>query len=448
MLYKTRGFAAIFLLCFTGSHQIIAQSAPAAAPKVPVAAAKGTGNPGGIAARAKTDAWLEQLLNGYPQYFDTLLKSRKERNLQIIYTQIDRGTNGMPVLKNSYFNVDSGRYFYPSSTLQLPVALLTLQAANELKPLGIELQSTMLTQKGHPSQTAVYNDPTIPGGKPTIAHYLKKMLIGGDLDAFNRLYEFLGSQYINDQLKRKGYPSARITNRLGLELTEEENRHTNPVKFYGPGNRLVYDQPGQYDNTKYPVYPDSPGSGYYENDKLIGKPKSFSGLNRMHLEDLHTAMVSLLFPAKVTASRRFDITAEDRKFVLKYLSQLSSESIVPPFEADSLNYPPAGTKYLLAGAQKTNMPPGVRIFNVSGNAHGVLSDVAYVVDFDHQVEFFVSAVIHCNRSAVLDEAEYAYESVGIPFMEHLGKVLYEYELKREKKILPDLSELKFVYDGR
>ena len=50
----------------------------------------------------------------------------------------------------------------------------------------------MITEKGFSGQTAVYNDPTTPDGRPTIAHYMKKIFLVSDNDAFNRLYQFLG----------------------------------------------------------------------------------------------------------------------------------------------------------------------------------------------------------------------------------------------------------------
>ena len=47
-------------------------------------------------------------------------------------------------------------------------------------------------------------------GRPTIAHYIKKILLVSDNDAFNRLYEFLGQQYINTTLHQMGYTEVQI----------------------------------------------------------------------------------------------------------------------------------------------------------------------------------------------------------------------------------------------
>ncbi len=193
----------------------------------------------------KTDAFLENLLAANPQYFESVLKNRKQWNTQIIYTQINRGANGIAALKNYYFNVNPADYFYPASTVKLPVALLALQKLNELKEKGIDKNTTMITEAGTASQTGVYNDPTTPDGKPTIAHYIKKILLVSDNDAYNRLYEFLGQDYINSELHKKGYEDVQILHRLDIALSEEENRQTNPVKFLDAANNILYEQPMQ-----------------------------------------------------------------------------------------------------------------------------------------------------------------------------------------------------------
>jgi hypothetical protein len=58
----------------------------------------------------------------------------------------------------------------------------------------------------------------------------------------------------------------------------------------------------------------------------------------------------------------------------------------------------------------------------------------------------LSATIYCNSDGILNDDLYDYESVGLPFMKHLGQVIYDHELKRERKIIPDLSHLVFAYD--
>lgn len=269
-----------------------------------------------------------------------------------------------------------------------------------------------------------------------------------DNDAYNRLYEFLGPQYINEQLHKKGYDDVQLRHRLQMALSQDENKHTNPIKFLGKNNEIIYQQPMQVDGTVYADRKDSIGKGYYAGDKLISGPMDFSAKNRISLEDLHTILISLVFPNKVRSSQRFNLTDEDRNFVLKYMSQLPTESTYPPYAADTANYYPAFCKFILCGSEKGELPKNIRIFNKVGDAYGQLLDVTYIVDFEKNIEFFLSAVIYCNSDGILNDDKYDYDNMGFPFMKHLGQVIYDYESKREKKHLPDLSGLKFGYDKK
>ena len=95
----------------------------------------------------RPDRFLEDLLGQYPQYFDSILKNRTALNVQVIYTAINRDSAGLPGLQNHYFNLNTTRYFYPASTVKLPVVMLALQKLNELKAKGIDKNSTMITEE-------------------------------------------------------------------------------------------------------------------------------------------------------------------------------------------------------------------------------------------------------------------------------------------------------------
>ena len=392
----------------------------------------------------KTDAFLENLLKQNPQYFDSILKYRKEWNVQIIYTQIDRSSNNTPKLKTYYFNVNPNQYFYPASTVKLPTAILALQKLNELKDKSIDKNTTMITESAYSGQTAVYNDPTTPDGRPTIASYIKKIFLVSDNDAMNRLYEFLGQEYLNDQLHKKGYSNVQILHRLQIALSEDENRHTNPVKFLGENNTILYQQPLTFNKTKYALRNDSLGKSFYKGDQLINTPMNFSGKNKIALEDLHNILRSIIFPNSVAPAQRFNLTPDDYNFLYKYMSQFPPETTFPPY--DSANYQDAYGKFLLYGAQKGELPKNVRIFNKIGDAYGHMLDVAYVADFDKNIEFFLSAEIYCNKDNIMNDDKYDYETIGYPFMKNLGKVMYDFELNRKRQHTPDLSSFKMIYD--
>ena len=391
----------------------------------------------------KEDVFFTGLFKQQPGLMDSVLLHRKDWNVQIIYTQINRSANGIPSLTHHYFNRTNARYFYPASTVKFPVVLLALEKLHELKIKGLDKNTTMITGADYSGQTAVYNDPNSSDGRPTVAQYIKKILLVSDNDAYNRLYEFLGQEYINTTLSKKGYTNAQLLHRLNIFLSEDENRHTNPVNFYDSSNQLIYSKPLLFNKQTYAKRNDKMGQGYFSNGLLVNEPMDFSKKNKIELTDLHQILLSLVFPQAVKASQRFNITEADRRFVLQYMSQLPSESVNPSYDS---SYYDAYAKFILYGSEKGNLPKNIRIFNKVGDAYGQLVEVAYVVDFEKNIEFMVSAAIYCNKDEILNDDKYDYNTIGFPFLKNLGRIIYEYETKREKKFQPDLSPLIFTYD--
>jgi Beta-lactamase enzyme family len=390
-------------------------------------------------------SFLEDLLRQYPDYFDKILQGRDSLQVQIIYTRIDRDGANNPSFTDYFFNVHPDRYFYPASTVKLPIAVLALQKINELRLPGLSKNSSMITEAAYGGQTAVLNDPTTPDGRPAVAQYIKKILLVSDNDAFNRLYEFLGQAYINDQLHKMGYADVQILHRLEIAMTPDENRHSNPVDFYDLAGRLLYQQPMQFCDQAWEVRHDSAGRGYYNGQgQLINHAMDFSGKNRISLVDLHQILLSVLFPSAVPPNQRFNLKDEDYEFLHQYLSQYPSETKFPSY--DTAQCWDAFCKFLYWGSEKGPLPKNIRIFNKIGDAYGYLTDVAYIVDFDRHIEFMLSASIYCNRDGILNDDQYDYDSVGLPFLKQLGRVIYDYETKRPRDHSPGLLSFRMKYD--
>ena len=389
----------------------------------------------------RTDALADSILAAYPQFFDSITVNRHAWNVQFIYTRIDRAANNKPSFTHYYYNVDPAAYHYPASTVKLPVAILALQKLNELKISGLDKNTTMVTEKEGGEQTAVYNDPSAPDGRPTIANYIKKIFLVSDNDAFNRLYEFLGQEYINNNLKKMGYDSAQIVHRLQLPLSEEQNRTTNPVAFYSQSGRVIYRQPRQKSRLVYDKRDTKLGAGYVSGDSVIRSPFDFSKKNRLNIIDLHSILTSVMFPREVSEKHRFKLSQEDYKFLWKYMSMKPAESVFPKYDS---SYTDAYSKFLLFGGGGRMEQPAVRIFNKEGDAYGFLTDAAYVVDAANGIEFLLTATIYSNSDGIFNDDQYDYEILGLPFLKNLGQVIYQYELTRNRKHKPDLSE--FVID--
>ncbi len=396
--------------------------------------------------KGKTDSWLHDLLKK-DAYLTKILEDSKEYQAQIIYTQINRDNNNIPKFTTYHFNADPDFYFYPASMVKMPIAFLALQKIKELNEKGIAItkEMTMITEVGSPNQTSVYNDPTAKDGRPTIAQYIKKIFLVSDNDAYNRLYEFLGQDYINSSLQKMGFKNAEIINRLQTGFSLEENRKTNPIKFLDDNGKIVYEQWEQINKKKYSKRNDLRGIGYIKGDTKINQPFDMSTKNRLNLNDMHDALSAVIFGVSIQNNKSFNITEEDRKFLLQYMSQLPKESKYPSYPDFEKwdNY----VKFNLFGSEKKEMPKNFRVFNKVGFAYGYITDAGYIIDFENKVEFILSITIYVNKDGIFNDDKYEKDEIAFPFMKRVGEVVYEFEKNRKKEVLPDLSFYTLPYDN-
>lgn len=382
--------------------------------------------------------WLSSMLRekASPQLKEILSKSDEYR-VQVIYTKIDRDKRNKPHFTSYKLNpVD--HYFYPASTVKLPTALIALEKLNRISVKGLDKYSSMVTDSGFANQLRVSRDLSSESKKPSVAHYLKKIFIVSDNDAYNRLYEFDGQQFLNERLWELGFKDTRITHRFQYPMTEEENRHTNPIRFYD-GDKLVYEQEGEYSKAKF-NYPDSIliGEKHMDNDdKLWDGPMDFSHKNNFPLADQQDMLRRVLFPESVPRNKRFKLNDEDYAFLYKYMSMHPAESDYPKYDLNEFFESYAKFFFYRAGKQKK--PDYIKIFNKAGWSHGFLTDNAYIVDLKNNVEFMVSATIYVNSDRIINDNKYEYEEKGYPFFKEVGEILYHYELGRTRSQIPDLS---------
>ena len=377
--------------------------------------------------------------------FKQITENPVKYRVQILYTQINRDKHNKPSLKTYSYRTDSKEYFYPASTVKLAASVLALEKINALK---LDKNWFMYTRKSREGQQEITQDLSAENGKPSVAHYIKKIFLVSDNEAYNRLYEFLGQKEFNQTMKTKGFKGVRFTHRLQVPLTPFENQFTNPIEFLDTTGRTRYYQEAAFNDqailSKKPILL---GKGFMNSQGQIEhQPYDFTLKNAFPLTAQHQFLQRLMLPDAFPKKKQFRLAKADYTFLYQYMSQYPTETRYPNYLLDTTFHPTYG-KFIYYGADK-NVPlqKNLRIFNKVGDAYGFLLDNAYVVDFENQIEFMVSAVILCNEDEIFNDDLYEYDRIGYPFFKQLGQEIHAYELKRPKKYPPILDHLKIKYD--
>ena len=390
---------------------------------------------------AKTNVMQEQFLDSLfktSEPTQAFIAEKNSLNIQVIYTKIDRDKSNVPSFTSYNFNVDPNRYFYPASTVKMPVAFLALEKLVELKKFRIDSNTPTNTQSSINGQAPFYTFDTVG----SIAKYVEEIFLVSDNEAFNRLYEFVGPEYIQKKLKEKGYIDVAIRHRLSVPLTDAQNRQTNAIKFFDNTGSVLYDQPAQISKVLYQEPEIKLGKGYFSDGKIIDAPFNFTYKNKLQLTDLNKMLQTIIFP-EVNKSARFTMDKNDRQFVLRSMSAFPREGLIHKYSQQE--NPDRDVKFLMEGLATTPAYNNIRCFNKSGLAYGTLTDVCYFVDFENNVEFMISATILSNKDQVFNDDKYDFDTIGFPFMKLVSKTIYDHELKRQRQFIPNLQDFKINY---
>jgi hypothetical protein len=378
-----------------------------------------------------------QLLNNLTKndpLLQKIIKNKKEYEVQIRYTQITRDAQGIPSFHSIDYNVDPNQYFYPASTVKMPTAILAVQRIREIaNETGkkLDIYTPMENIAMQPPQDDYVHD-LLTHQRPTIADYVDQIFCVSDNNAHNRLFEFLGAKYINEELYKIGaFKTSHIVHRLSLpNFMPKDHEHVNSINFRNHDHSLIHHIPARNSifKRKAQLKNQIKGKGYLDaNDNKIMQPFDFSKKNYISIIDLEACMQRVLFPEAFSPEQRFNLTDEDYIFLRKSMSSLPKDIW---YYAQDTSLFDNVVKYFYKGNEKTTIPPTLKIYNKIGEAYGTMTDCSYFVDEKNKVEFMITATILVNKDEIFNDGVYEYEEIGLPFFAALGKKIYEYELRK------------------
>ena len=379
---------------------------------------------------------LDQIMAGGDDNFQHVIAHKDQYEVQILFSPITRIGDSITVVDH-YFNFRPDDYFYPASSVKMPVAFLALQKLNEIQRSGFSVdRDTRLTiTEDQPPQTSVDVDTTAESGHASIAHYIDKLFAVSDNDAYNRLYEFVGQDYINGQLRNKEiFTNSRIVHRVGVGgYSHEDNKHY-PAFTFGDGDEPVLKQAAAHTQGFHitPVGKTSKGVAYIDqNDSLINQPFDFSKKNFINIRDLQESLKRVVLAEHFPKGLQYDISEEQRKFLMGSMAKLPKDHkyLAPHSETYYDSY----VKFFLFGDRKEPIPEHITIRNKVGFAYGYLTDCAYITDRKEGIEYLLTATIHVNENQTYNDGKYEYDEVGIPFLAELGRLTHQYMIDQKSR---------------
>jgi hypothetical protein len=377
----------------------------------------------------KNTRLLPRLLK-HERLVDSVVNKSDVYDVQVIYTQIKREKNKINFI-DYYYNVDSNKYFYPSTAVFLPVAALTLEKINELsKNNDIDKHRFVRINDAVTREIMIYQDTATESNYVSFAHFINRMFVSGDKRSYNFCYDFMNQRHLNERMHSLGYNSSWLLHKFDNK-PPVASRHSNIVTFFRTDVQSYYIDiiylkrhtitipfssvyvkaneynPDDYYSNREKIFL---GKGFVRSDSVVDSAADFTHRNKFTIEDMHGFLKSLIFPEIYT--NKLNLSEDDYAFLYKQMSVNNKE----------LNY--------ILNDRLDD--PSIKIFNNSGKGAGFMVDNAYVIDTKNGVDFFLTVVIKCNRADIYGEKYYEYDNIGLPFMKNIGRLIHEYEV-REKK---------------
>ncbi|MBT8271580.1 MAG: class A beta-lactamase-related serine hydrolase, partial [Bacteroidia bacterium] len=218
-----------------------------------------------------------------------VMDSLEQYEVQIKLTTISRSPDSV-VFDEFQFQLNDSMYFYPASSVKFPVAILALEKLQKDSRLDLD---TPFFVEGDSSFTTMRSD-------------IRDIFAVSSNDTFNRLFEYLGKDSINNRLESKDLGKIRISHRLST--SDAFDLTTRPLIIQISDSTLFNTEPSINQPIRsLELEGITKGRGYYSDDELVLEPMDFSERNYLPVSSLHAIMQRVFFPNKFSAHKRFDL---------------------------------------------------------------------------------------------------------------------------------------------
>ena len=355
-----------------------------------------------------------------------VLSDLNSYEVQILFTRIHRDSLGLPKFERHTFQENSKQYFYPASTVKLPVAILALQKIRKLQSQGIPIKADTPFTVLYSENVIKKTDSTHPKNKLTIAHLIKKIFLVSDNMAYNYLFDFIGRDDVNKAIHNIGITNFNLSHKFSDSDSVNKNSTPRFIFFNQKGDTL-YNQAPIISNQKIKnTHLDGvlKGKGYVKDGTVIEEPMDFSEKNYASIVALNQILERIIFPKVFSRNEQFNIEPEDYFFLRYWMSRTPNEVTIPFYDRET--FFDSYCKFFIYGDKKGEMTNNTRIYNKVGLAYGTITDLAYVKD-RNGIEFFLTATILTNKNEIFNDNKYEYDQLGIPFLAALGREIYQFE---------------------
>ena len=355
---------------------------------------------------------IELIIKKREPQLKPIYKNKENHNLQILYTKVVRDSLGMPSFIQYDYQADNNVYFYPASTMKLPIVALTLQKINELRNTGINItvESKILLLSADQITT-----------ETTFKDLISKVFLVSDNSASNILINFLGYNYFNQQMREKGLNTIVLNHKFNPDPYVKTD-----WKIYTLDRDLI-----SKDETQETIEHNNldnllQGKFQILNGEKVATPFNFKTKNKASLRDLDGVMKRIIYPDLFQEQDRINLSDQDYNFLRYWMSRFTFEDIGIEYQKDS-QYFDSYNKFFIYGDSTNTIDRKIRIYNKVGVAYGALTDISYIRDYQKKIEFFLSATIYVNQNQIVNDNIYEYDDVGIPFLAELARQVYRLE---------------------
>ena len=349
-------------------------------------------------------------------FLTEILKNKEEYEIQIAYTEITRDKDGKPVFRDFEFQVDEEKYFYPASTIKLPIIVLTLDKINELRATGIDItpKSKILISSIHDENNQVQKESIT-----SFQNLIADVFLVSDNSASNVLIDFIGYNNFNAKMAKAGFKNTYLNHKFNPDPYVKNNWQIKTVK-----NEIISSNEDQIiiiaeQNTLGL----KKGKNRFQNGKVVPGAIDFSQKNRSSITDMHNILKRIIFPLKLDKDKTFNLNVEDYDFLRYWMSRFTYEDIGDKFKTEK-KYFDSYNKFFIHGEDTIVNDRNIRVYNKIGQAFGTSVDNAYIKNYQDDVEFFLTATIYTNKNKTINDNEYEYNQTAIPFLSKLSKSIY------------------------